>query len=191
MKNVFVLTTGRSGSKTLAAALSHLPGWTVGHETNAHLHGPERLDYPDNHIEVDNRLAWMLGPLPGLYPDARYVWLRRDPEAVVRSYNRRWGVTGGIMPAFDSGILLRPRQHQRRMVDEDYIDTARFMVRIMEANIWSFLLARPPGSDLGTIWIEQPKPGFQHVWRWLALGYGGPPDEALAEFDVIRDRTGD
>ena len=46
--------------------------------------GPERLDYPDQHIESDNRLAWYAGRLEKRYgDDAFYVHLKRDRQRVV------------------------------------------------------------------------------------------------------------
>ena len=61
--NVFVLTTGRSGSLTFAEACRHITNFSCGHETRVGLIGAERLAYPDQHIEVDNRLAWFTGRL--------------------------------------------------------------------------------------------------------------------------------
>jgi hypothetical protein len=64
--NVFVLTTGRSGSLTFAEACRRITNYTTGHETRVGRVGPERLAYPDRHIEVDHRLAWFLGRMDGL-----------------------------------------------------------------------------------------------------------------------------
>lgn len=86
---VFVLCTGRSGSTTLAQALSHATNMTVGQETRNHLI-EGRLAYPDNHIEVDPRLVFFLGPLSEQYPEARWIHLKRSPEDVAKSYARVW-----------------------------------------------------------------------------------------------------
>lgn len=64
--NVFVLTTGRSGSTTFYKACRHISNYTCGHESNWSLIGKERLNYPENHIEVDNHLVWMLGWIRGM-----------------------------------------------------------------------------------------------------------------------------
>jgi hypothetical protein len=85
--NVFVLTTGRSGSLTFTRACERITNYTAGHETRSGLLGRERLAYPDRHIEVDNRLAWMLGRLEDAHGDrAFYVHLRRDEEATAESH---------------------------------------------------------------------------------------------------------
>ena len=61
-----------------------------GHETRSAL-VEGRLDYPDNHIEADNRLAWFLGSLYDRFGDeSMYVHLTRDRNAVVASYEGRW-----------------------------------------------------------------------------------------------------
>ncbi len=44
--NVFVLTTGRSGSLTFAEACRHISNYSSGHETRVGLIGAERLAYP-------------------------------------------------------------------------------------------------------------------------------------------------
>ena len=48
--NVFVLSSGRSGTVTFAAACKHIKGYSVGHEQNVYLTGKDRFSYPDNHI---------------------------------------------------------------------------------------------------------------------------------------------
>ena len=89
--NVFVLCTGRCGSTTFARAAEHATNFSVGHESRKRLIGAERFAYADNHIEVDNRLSWMLGRLDDHYGErARYVHLTREREAVARSFLQRW-----------------------------------------------------------------------------------------------------
>lgn len=64
--NIFVLCTGRSGSKTFIKACNHITNYTCGHESRAKrakLESRLNLDYPPNHIEADNRLSWFLGRL--------------------------------------------------------------------------------------------------------------------------------
>src|SRR5690606_35448426 len=94
----FVLGTGRCGTTALARALSAAVaaaglGWTVGHESRAHVYGlGARLDYPACHVEADNRLCYFLGALAARHPTAGYVHLTREPEAVARSLTRlSWG----------------------------------------------------------------------------------------------------
>ena len=136
---VFVLTPGRTASKTFAYACKHLDGMTAGHETN---YGriDFRLDYPDNHVEVDNRLAWFIGGLDKRYADDNtfYVYLTRDTDKVVESYLTRWHLKVSINRAFYHGILMNPKKPD--------IDTARkscrLFVETVDENIRYFLKNR-------------------------------------------------
>lgn len=136
---VFVLTTGRAASKTVAHACTHIDGMSAGHETNrGKIDG--RLDYPDNHIEVDNRLVWFLGGLDKRYDDSDtfYVYLTRHPDKVVASYLTRWHITVSITRAFYHGILMKPQKPD--------MDTARkscgLFVETVDENIRHFLKNR-------------------------------------------------
>ncbi len=98
---VFVLGTGRCGSKTFTKACQLVQGMTATHESQAHT---MNLSYPDNHIEVDPHLVWHLGPLSEKYPNAVWVHLNRNESDNVRSLSRRrtivaWGALvsmGGV-----------------------------------------------------------------------------------------------
>lgn len=123
---ILVLCTGRCGSTTFARACGHLSGWTTGHETRTHLTGTARFDWPARHIEIDNRLAWLLGRLDRHWGDrAAYVHLTRDPEAVAQSFATR--VHGGILRAYRADILARSltRTPRAQVIDicRDYVDT--------------------------------------------------------------------
>src|SRR5690606_21077290 len=92
--NVFVICSGRTGSTTLAQACSHITNYTSGHETRCTAIGTERLNYPKNHIEIDNRLCFYFGSLDKKYGDeAFYVHLTREEEKVIDSFNQRWSDT--------------------------------------------------------------------------------------------------
>ncbi len=131
--NVFVLCSGRCGSLTFTRACSHITNFTAGHESRVRELGSARLAYPDQHIECDNRLAWMLGRLDRQYGDqARYVHLTRRDEDCAESFNRRWE-RGGIMMAYGRAILMRRRQHGYGLpVCHDFLET-------IDANIAHFL----------------------------------------------------
>lgn len=144
--NIFVLSTGRCGSMTFARACSHLTNYTAGHETRAHLLPPERLAYPDNHIESDPRLAWFLGALGEKYDGkpVLYVHLTRDPAETARSLVRHALPTAekpvsypaNMLRAFGHGIVMRPN------VWEDYEAVARAYVDTVNGNIREFLSHR-------------------------------------------------
>jgi len=66
---VFILCTGRTGSTSIIEACKHISNYTADHESLAKVFGNQRLDYPDYHIEADNRLSWHLGALNKKYGD--------------------------------------------------------------------------------------------------------------------------
>jgi hypothetical protein len=165
--NVFVLCTGRCGSTTFAKASSHATNYTVGHET-----GRQRrynLDYPADHIEVDNRLAWFSGRLDEQYPTARYVHLLRDPEAVADSFVAH----GATQP---TNLLAGYISAIKQGCGGDSTSEAHDMIRTINANIRHFLRDRPHH----TIRIETAAKTFPKFWA--AIGAGGRLDRALAEF---------
>ena len=122
---LFVLTIGRSGSTAFAAACSHSTRFTVGHESRSRLLLPERLQYPDSHIEVDNRLVHYLELLAEQYSeDAGFVYLTRDPKAIVDSYLRRWHLSISAVRAHGTSTLLRAGgidRDDRRQITWDYV----------------------------------------------------------------------
>lgn len=137
---VFVLTTGRAGSQTFARAAAHIHGMTAAHESRR-ARIEDRLDYPDNHVEVDNRLVWFLGSLDRRFrdEDTFYVVLRRDPEEVATSYVRRWHINVSIVRAFFNGILMF---RERKPAPEERLRAARLFVRTVEENVDHFLKNR-------------------------------------------------
>ncbi len=173
--NVFVLCTGRCGSLTFAKACGHITNYTTGHETRANRIAG-RLTYPHRHIEVDNRLSWFTGTLFKWYPDALYIHLKRDYEQVANSYAQRFGVTGGIMSAFSSGILRRGRARV-----QERKDLARFYTRTVNDNIEQAL----QGRNHITIHIEDPHPGFEEMWG--RIGAEGDLEAAKAELKRVHN----
>jgi len=172
--NVFVLCTGRCGSVSLVEACRHIENYTCGHETRAGFVGLARLDYPDNHIEVDNRLSWYLGRLHFKYgPTAYYVHLKRDLDATARSYSRRRHV--GIMNAFASGLL---RQKTLSPDAQDSLKLARDICETMEENIRYFLLDKPHKMEMK---LESIQSDFQEFWQ--RIGAQGDLSQALHCFD--------
>ncbi len=170
--NIFVLNAGRCGSTTFVQACRHVTNYTSGHESRCALLGPERLAYPDDHIEADNRLAWLLGRLERAYgDDAFYIHLRRDPDATARSFARRHDF--GIMKAYREGVLLGfPGDRPRLEVARDYLDT-------VEANIELFLGDK---TRRMTFQLENAAKDFRIFWK--AIGAEGDLDAALREFET-------
>lgn len=167
--NIFVLSTGRCGSVTFAKACSHITNFSAAHESNAGLIGEKRLAFPDNHIEVDNRLAWYLGRLDSLFgDDAIYVHLHREQSQVARSYSRREKF--GIMNGYRSGILIRPDEYNSLDVANDMIDT-------VQANIKHFLQGKSVTLECS---IENIQSDFVKFWELISAE--GDLDAALKTF---------
>jgi len=176
--NVFILNSGRCGSTTFIQACRHMTNFSAGHETRLHKIGPERLAYPDRHIEADNRLCWLLGRLDEAYGDeAFYVHLGREREATAASFARRMDF--GIMKAYREGILLEGEPGQSDLdIARDYLDT-------VEANIRRFLKGKPHQMAFR---LEQAKADFQTFWQ--RIGAVGDLQVAQAEWDVRHNASG-
>ncbi|MDH5785527.1 MAG: hypothetical protein OEZ16_07960 [Chromatiales bacterium] len=170
--NVFILNSGRCGSTTFIRACSHITNYSAGHESRAGIVGPDRLRYPANHIEADNRLSWYLGRLDRHYGDgARYVHLLRDRETTAASFARRHEF--GIMQAYREGIVLEMEGEPDAMaIARDYLDT-------VTANIEHFMQNK---SHTMTIQLERAEEGFVTFWEWI--GAEGDLSAALAEWQV-------
>lgn len=180
---VFVLSTGRCGSTTFERACRHITNFTAGHETRRRFLFERRFDYPDQHIESDNRLSWFLGGLGRRFDDEEtyYVHLTRRRNRVATSYATRIDSSfhSSIMRAFSQGILVR-----RRWKPESHTKIARFYVDTVTDNINEFLRHRPHTMDFP---LEQARELFPVFWDWI--GAEGDLDAALAEFSVRHNST--
>lgn len=178
LPNVFVLSTGRCGTMTFAAACRHITNYSSAHESRVSMVGTKRLSYLPAHIEVDNRLAWFLGRLDQTYGDkAFYVHLRRDDEATARSYAGRWW-PGSLGYTFAKGIYLYLPQGTDRLA------VARDLVVTVNTNIAQFLRGK---SNSMTVTVENAETDFARFWHWL--GAEGDLTAALAEWRVRHNAT--
>jgi hypothetical protein len=139
-KNVFVLSPGRSGSKTFIEAASHLSNYSSAHESLSSKIGEARFAYPINHIEADNRLTWFMGDLAQRYSGdgVLYVHLIRDLKDTADSFHHRLknsNYRSSIMNAFAYGILMKPGEWS----DEEELPLARFYVETVHKNISTFI----------------------------------------------------
>jgi len=163
---LFVLTIGRSGSTAFAAACGHSTRFTVGHESNADLFLPERICYPPMHIEIDNRLVHYVELLKDQYgDDAAYVYLSREPEAIVDSYVRRWHLSISAVRAHGISTLMRAGSVERG--DRQHI--ARDYVRLMDARIRWHVARSSHGYLLRSDELRSELPRF---WTHFGLGDG-------------------
>lgn len=176
--NVFVLTTGRSGSTTFAKACSHIENYTSAHESK-YRRPAGRLVYPDNHIEVDGRLQFFVGALVAGYPDAYYVNLKRDVNACAESWAARWS-SRSMLPNWWKTAFYDPIDTFGGLSPEDKkIAKAQNMVTVMQANIAYSLLPIPEHRKI-TIDIDRPSTNFKEFWKMI--GAQGDRKAALAEF---------
>jgi len=173
---VFILCAGRCGSTTFIKACKHIKNYTSSHESLSRNYGQDRFNYPENHIEADNRLSWHLGHLDGIFGDKPlYVHLKREKEKVAQSYLKRFYYSGSIMAAFCDGIrMLQKEELSKEMqlqVCYDYIDT-------VDTNIIHFLSDK---SNVLTIELENVKKDFPSFWKRVAAQ--GNLEEAMEEFE--------
>lgn len=84
---VFVVGTGRCGSVTFYQACKSLAaaGYTAAHESHENSIPGVFPGYPDNHIEVSPPLAPAVALLKKNYPGSKWVHLKREQQACVRS----------------------------------------------------------------------------------------------------------
>lgn len=171
-KNIFILNTGRCGSTTFIQACRYITNYTALHESRLTYTGDRRLAYPENHIEADNRLSWILGRLDNKYSDdAFYVHLSRDVNATADSFARRKDF--GIMKAYKEGILLFGEEHQSaREVALDYIET-------IESNIELFLKNK---NNKMNFHLESARTDFKDFWK--KIGAEGDLDASLKEWSI-------
>jgi len=177
--NVFVLSTGRCGSTTFARACGHIENYSAAHESRiSRVHG--RVGYPDDHIEVDNHLAWFLGRLDDRYgDDAFYVHLKRDLAETARSRMRREArkVDPGLMWAYGQRLIWEND-------NAELIDVCRHYCRTVNANIRLFLKDK---RNTMTVHLESAKDDFRTFWR--RIGATGALEEALQEWDRRHNRS--
>ncbi|MBT2968445.1 MAG: hypothetical protein B6D72_04340 [gamma proteobacterium symbiont of Ctena orbiculata] len=165
--NIFILNAGRCGSTTFIEACRQISNYTAGHESRATLTGDRRLAYPENHIEADNRLCWMLGRLDREYGDnAFYVHLTRNRDESVASFVKRMDY--GIMAAYREGILMGGKGQSAAEIASDYLDT-------LAHNITLFLKDKHHRMDFS---LERADSDFIDFWH--RIDARGDLEKALA-----------
>lgn len=171
--NIFVLCTGRCGSNTFIKACGHISNYSSAHESRTRLLGDDRLKYPDNHIEADNRLSWLLGRLDRTYGDnAFYVHLKRNVYDTAASVVKHYDV--GIIKAYrGKGIIMGlPESTDPMSVALDYCDT-------VNSNIEVFLKDKSKKMEF---LLESAKQDFPVFCDRIAADVN--MDRALLEFNV-------
>ncbi|MCU7905788.1 MAG: hypothetical protein KZQ76_07990 [Candidatus Thiodiazotropha sp. (ex Epidulcina cf. delphinae)] len=169
--NIFILNAGRCGSTTFIQACRQITNYTASHESRLQYTGEQRLAYPADHIEADNRLSWILGRLDRRFGDnALYVHLSRARKKSADSLVKRSDF--GIMKAYREGVLLGGRQPHAEEIAFDYLDT-------VESNITLFLKDKTQRMDFR---LERATSDFTDFWR--QIGAEGDLEKALAEWQI-------
>jgi hypothetical protein len=128
------------------------------------------LNYPDNHIEVDNRLSWFLGRLDSKYGNnATYIHLQRNLLDTANSFTKRYN--SGIMKAYREGVLMAAEIPAKKAA-ADYCKT-------VGENIRHFLKNKTHVMDF---YLEHAKRQFPLFWQWIHAD--GDLDAALKEWDI-------
>ena len=180
--NVFVLCTGRSGSSGFIKACQHITNYSASHESLVDKFGDERFQFPENHIEADNRLSWQLGQLEQNYGKAAfYVHLKRDKQAVVQSYMNRFLLPKSMIYAYANGIKKQPPEDlskaEKSEVCLDYVEA-------VNTNIEYFLKDKPQQI---TIDLDDIESGFKKFWK--DINAKGDLELALKEFDKKHNKS--
>lgn len=111
MKNIFIISPGRTATYAMSKAFSNVSDYTCAHESRVGFFNDQRINYPDNHIELDNRLSFYLPQLTRKYSkkNSLLVIVNRDRNSIAKSYNKRWRKIN-IMKAFSQGIHMNDLQ---------------------------------------------------------------------------------
>lgn len=174
--NVFVLTTGRSGSAAFINACKFITNYTCGHESNACKINEEKFNYPENHIEADNRLAWFLGDLDLRFQEkVFYVHLIRNKEKTVSSLKKRILSNTSIIRSFASGILKNPYY---TLSKREITEVTNLYYSTVNQNIEFFLKDK---SNFMTIQLKSIDQEFEKFWQ--SIGAKGDLEGALKSFN--------
>lgn len=182
--NIFVLSPGRSGSMTFARACSHITNFTSAHESATKELSHERytLKYPDNHIEIDNRLCWFIGTLDKLYgDDAYYVKLNRDRQKLINSFSKRVKLKSGIIRAFAVGIM---QQKPMSIPSVGYKWAINNYLTTIDNNIDLLLKHK---TNVSYINIDNALDEFIDFWDNIRAE--GNLNTALGEFKIIYNKS--
>lgn len=160
--NIFLISPGRTATTTFSEAFKKVEGYTSSHESRCQYLGEDRVLYPKNHFECDNRLVWFLPRLTEKYSKTSIlVNIIRDRNDIAKSYNKRWaGIR--IMKSYSQGILMRPVEINNFDVCLDYVNNAYEHIKYFSKD-WKYYIE---------IDIENPRDGVEEICRILNLSPG-------------------
>lgn len=166
---IFVLCTGRCGSMTFAETCKHIKNYSSAHEPPI---SRTYIDYPDNHIVVDNKLIWLAPTLLKKYPCTYWVHLRRSREHVFKSYSTNKGYHTII-----SFMQLVPFFRKQAALD-NWEFSVNYYLTVVQDQIENFLKGIP-SKRKSTVDIE-----FASTFKnfWEDINAEGNLEEALVTF---------
>lgn len=179
-RNVFVISSGRTGTTAFVAACKHLPNYSASHESRVTEPFATRVTYPDHHIEADNRLLFFLPQLEQRFGDnALYVYMVRDAEKVAASYAKRWFLTISVVRAYTHGLRMIPRINRAQRMD-----ACRDFVAYADATFRLFL-----SRQRHVVFFD-----IEHAQRDFAafakhLGIDPVPEQARAQWQQIHNQN--
>ena len=181
MKNIFCLCAGRTASTSFAKACSHISNFTSAHESLVGVLGTRRLNYPSQHIEIDNRLVWFLQQLDKTFDDKNtfYVHLRRNKMDVAKSYLERSHLKESIVKAYGHGILMKSK-----ISEAEKMSTCLDYVEHVESSIDIFLEHRTNKMVMDITNLKQNFPDFYQI-----IQAEGNLNLCLDEFDKMSNKN--
>ncbi len=209
---VFAVGTGRCGSKALAAILNQHPEIEFYHEPKGQLiklstdyaHGLisreevkeallaiyEHTSHMKDKIygESDQKLSNLIDILHEIFPKARFIWLVRNPEAVIRStFSRGWfddrefGYEGrnnlGVEKVYSGKIYSENRINGfkvKEMELKEWKKLTPFQRNCWYWGYWNKLIFRSlskDGIDFKLVKLEELNYKCWEIIAWLKLPY--------------------
>lgn len=183
--NIFILSTGRCGSTTFIEACKHISNYSSSHESRHGLIGDKRFKYPQNHIEADNRLSWLLGRIEKNYGNnSFYVHLKRNSLETAKSYLKRYDQR--ITSIYDYSII---NPYSRNIIGGNHrqnepIDICLDYCTTVNSNIELFLENK---SNKMSFSLENCQNDFIEFWD--RINAEGDLTSALNEWNIQHNRA--
>ncbi|MDR9447709.1 MAG: hypothetical protein RI535_00630 [Psychroflexus sp.] len=172
---VIVLCSGRTGSLTLSKSCQHISNYTCNHESKVQLRFNDRFKFPDQHIEIDNRLIWQLGSLQNnIGDDARYVYLKRDLSKVKKSFINRLYQPKSIFYSYCESVKKSTPENKSATEIDQLADD---FLKTVDDNIRFYLKDKSYQMEFQ---LENYATDFSKFWDFIAAK--GDYDKAVSEF---------
>ena len=180
---VIVLCSGRTGSFTLYRSSQHISNFTVSHESQVELLGAKRFRFPDQHIEIDNRIIWQLGSLEQYIGNqAFYVHLTRESAAVKQSFINRLYQPKSIFYSYCESIK---KSTPENLSSDEIVYLADDFLDSIDANIRYFLKDKTHQMEFR---VENYQQDFSRFWEFIDAK--GDYEQALTEWSKKHNPSG-